>query len=560
MKLWKICAIIFFVAVSVSVVAPVIGGEIYPIINLTFTVGVLMLFLLSHKDASIRRTFPLYLAAIVALSTVYRLRIFLFPASMLGIDPDRYAIQIARVMRSGDLSAITYGFYSEAPFHILEGSATGLIIAFPAPAASVVYPLLSGIAIPLLAIIFTARLRPNSPRTAILTAGCVSVLAYSVRFSYGPVAQTMGVLFLLFSIFSIFTYAYKDDRRWLILGLLMMIGAIYTHKLTAIAVTLSITGALVLGSLHPATRNTPTIKRLCVGGIGLMGLLTAVQLFYVTEFAQSIIFRLAVPSLPASNPPVPTAAVNPYSLTDRLFRLSYVVLLAIISGLVWLGWLWQTLRRQNFRQDILFLGFVAPLAGLIVIADPADMNPVRIISYSEVLLIVLIAVGWYWTAVESPGPSRPISRYVAISGILLLLVTAGVSSIAGPDAEPFNRDYLTSEEIKAKEWGYDMISGEIATDQYYAHETPPARIAVLEGAPSIELNKFEDRTSMFLNKSFSAEQPSAVAHRTCVKTIRSSYGPRQLTYDVEKVLSTTNNIYRSKCVSYYSAPLNQTIQ
>jgi hypothetical protein len=63
------------------------------------------------------------------------------------MDPDTYAIQIARVMETDETSAITLISTGQASLHILERIITGLITALPAPAASVVYPIAGGIAI-----------------------------------------------------------------------------------------------------------------------------------------------------------------------------------------------------------------------------------------------------------------------------------------------------------------------------------------------------------------------------------------------------------------------------
>lgn len=548
----KISAVFLFVALGAGVSIPVVTGELYPVTNIVFTCGIICVILLSWIDNSPQQSRLVYLAVIVILAVAYRLRIFLFPASMIGIDPDGYAIQIARVIEAGDTSAITFGFYSQAPFHILEGAITGLMTALPAPAASIVYPIASGVTIPLLAASFVNRLRPSSPQATILAAGTASVLGYSVHYSYWPIAQMTGVLFSLFTIFSIFAYASKGDYRWLGLGLLTMLGTVYTHKLAAVATTLSIGGALVLAYLHPNTRNTSRVKRLGRGTAALVVLLTMVQLFFVTDFARSIIFRLVVPSPAPPNPPVPTAAIDPYTLTDRIFQLSYVALLGLASGLVWLGWLWRTIRKQCPIRDVLFLGFVAPLAGLFLIAPFAGISRVRSIFYSEILLVVVIVVGLYWASVESPTPSRRITHHVAIGGVLLLVVTAGISPIAGPDYNSLSRNYLTTEEVTAKEWGYEMVSGEIATDQYFAHETPPARIAKIEAGSNIDTKKFNASTRIYLNNKFRENSPSVVAHRGCIEIFRSGFGIWNLTYNPTKSLNQHyNRIFNSGCVSYF---------
>ena len=532
-------------------------GQLHPTINIVFTSGILIVILLSWGDDSLQQTYPLYVVVLVLFSVGYRLQIFLFPASMIGQDPDTYAIQIAQVMEAGETSAITFEFYGQAPLHILEGTITGLITALPAPAASVIYPIAGGTAIPLIAASLAHRLRPDVPEATVLATGVVSVLGYSVRFSYWPVAQSTGVLFLLFTVASIFAYASVGDKRWLISGILAMLGAVYTHKLSAVATTLSVTGAVFLGIVHPATRRSEEVKRLATGAFWIIALLTAVQLLFVTGFIRSIVFQLygpSVPGSPGSSPASTLLATDPYTFTDRIFALSYVILMGLISGLMWLGMCWRTVRNRGPPRDILFLGFVSSLAALVIVLYPAGVNPVRTIFYVEVLLAVLIAVGGCWVVVESVDSSRPFARYAAIVGILVLVVSAGVSPIAGPDWDTLNRNYLTTEEVEAKEWGYQRVPGAIAADQYYASESPPARIQSRESNSDIGFSKFKSRTSMYLYNSFRENRPPVVAYRDCIEIYRSGFGAWKLTYDPESVLEDAyNRVYDSGCVSYFSS-------
>jgi len=551
----KLATIVVFVTLSGGLVTPIIFGKLYPVTNIWFTAGIIGLIILALNDTKLGQTVWLYLGCIITLAVAYRLRIFLFPASMIGIDPDTYAIQIARVMDAGEKSAITYGFYGQAPFHILEGTITGLITQLPAPAASVVYPIGGGIAIPLVAAILANRLRPDVPETMVLATGVASVLGYSVRFSYWPVAQSTGVLFLIFTVASIFAYASVGDKRWLVLGILTMLGAVYTHKLSAVATTLSVTGAVLLGIVHPATRRSKEVKRLATGAFWIIALLTAVQLLFLTGFIRTIVFQLYGPSVPgsaSSSPASKLLATDPYTSTDRMFALSYVILMGMISGLVWLGLCWRTIQNQGPPRDILFLGFVSPLAALVIALYPAGVNPVRTLFYVEVLLAVLIAVGGYWITAESAISSRPFARYAAIAGILVLVASAGVSPTAGPDWDTLDRRYLTGEEVEAKEWGSSRVSGNIVTDQYYASETVPSRISSIGSGQASGSAQFEYPSGYYIYGEYLNDESRMIAHRGCLDILRTSIGPMQLTHNPSDHFDTIyNKMYNSGCVYYY---------
>ncbi|MDL0131630.1 hypothetical protein PNP59_11930 [Halobacterium salinarum] len=549
----KLCVSVFAFTLSLGIILPVVIGKLYPFVNIVFTLGILLTINLAWRDRSLHQTVPFYISIITVLAILYRLRIFLYPESLLGIDPDGYAIRMTQVIDTGNISSIEYGFYTQAPFHFLEGIIASLITGLSTPTANLVFPILGGATLPLLAASFAHRLRPNSPKTTVLAAGGASILAYSVRYSYLPIAQTSGTLFAVFTIFSILVYSSGGDRRWLAIALLAIVGAIYTHKLSAIVATLSVTGALFVGLLHPKTRRSSAVQRLMGGVVGLFGVLTVVQLLYVTGLASVIIFRLAVPDSATVAAPTPTSAFDPYSLGDRLFKLSYVLLLAVLAGLAWVASLWRTLRTDRNRQVVLFLGFVAPLAGLVVLLYPVGVNPIRTIFYSEILLFVLIAVGLYWPIVETTNFSQKITRLGTIGVVLLLVTTAGVSPIAGPDWGSEYRGYLNEEEVGAKEWGYEYVPGSITTDQYYAIETPPSRIAMVESRNNIDLNKFVNGGEIYLNNTFRQDRPPVVAHRYCIDTFRSSHGVWRLTYDAGSVLSTNyNQVYNSGCVSVFA--------
>jgi hypothetical protein len=551
MRNGKLATIVVFVTLSGGVVTPIIFGKLYPVTNIWFTAGILALISLALNDTELGQTVWLYLGCIITLAVAYRLRIFLFPASMIGMDPDTYAIQIARVMEAGEASAITFGFYGQASLHILKGTITGLITALPAPAASVVYPIASGIAMPLVAASLTHRLRPDAPEATVLATGVVSVLGYSVRFSYWPLAQSTGVLFLLFTLVLIFAYATTGDKRWLISGILAMLGAVYTHKLSAVATTLSVTGAVLLGIVHPATRRSKEVKRLATGAFWIIALLTAVQLLFLTEFIRAIAFQLYGPSVSGSPPSNPGQAIDPYTFTDRMFALSYVILMGLISGLVWLSTCWRTVRNRGPPRDILFLGFVSPLAALVIVLYPAGVNPVRTIFYVEVLLAVLIAVGGCWI-VESVDSSRPFARYAAVVGILMLVVSAGVSPTAGPDWDTLNRNYLTAEEVEAKEWGHDKVFTTIITDQYYASETIPSRISSIGSEEESGSAQFDYLPGYYIYAEFSDSESRMIAHRGCLDILRTSIGPMKLTYDPSNIFDPSHNkVYNSGCVYYY---------
>jgi hypothetical protein len=292
---------------------------------------------------------------------------------------------------------------------------------------------------------------------------------------------------------------------------------------------------------------------LATGAFWIISLLAAIQLLFITEFIRAIIFQLYGPSVSASPGPNPRLAIDPYTLTDRMFALSYVILIGLISGLIWLSTCWRTVRNRGPPRDIFFLGFVSPLAALVIALYPAGVNPVRTIFYVEVLLAVLIAVCGCWVVVESVDSSRPFARYATVAGILVLLVSTGVSPMAGPDWDTLNRKYLTTEEVEAKEWGHDKVSRTIVTDQYYASETVPSRIPGIGSGEGSGSAQFDYPPGYYVYAEFSNSESGMVAHRGCLDILRTSIGPMKLTYDPSNIFDSSHNkVYNSGCVYYYS--------
>jgi hypothetical protein len=216
---------------------------------------------------------------------------------------------------------------------------------------------------------------------------------------------------------------------------------------------------------------------------------------------------------------------------------------------VWLTWTWHTLRDSSHTSDVLFLGLVAPLAGLFVILFPAGFHPGRTIFYSSLFLTVLVVVGIYWFFAESSHNLSAYRRIAATVIVVMFIVVSGLSPLAAADYDPLSRYYLTAEEVDAKEWGIEMVSEDVTTDQYYVHETPPQHIS---SSTPMETEGFKDGTIIFLNNSIHEDRPPTIAHRECVDILRSEIGVYQLEYDPEPVLKTGyNQPYDSGCVAYY---------
>jgi hypothetical protein len=138
------------------------------------------------------------------------------------------------------------------------------------------------------------------------------------------------VLFLLFTLALIFAYATTGGRQWLISGIFVMLGGVYTHKLSAVATMPSVTEVVLLRIAHPATRRSKEVKWLAAGAFWITALLAAVQLLFITGLIRTIVSQLYLPSVlgsPGSSPASTLLATDLYTFINWMFALSYIILM-----------------------------------------------------------------------------------------------------------------------------------------------------------------------------------------------------------------------------------------
>lgn len=549
LKLPKAAGVATCAAITSAFLFSHFTGEIYPYTNIAITAGTIGVFLIASTDERISATWPMHLGQILILSVAYRLRIIVFPASMIGMDPDRYAVQISQVVQEGVSSAIAFWFYEEASVHIVVGAIMSVIGGIPAPVASAGYGVILGVGLPLLGATLTRQLRPNRPLIAVYVCGATALLPYSVRFSYLPVAQSLGVFFMLFSLFVAYRYVITSRKRYLMLFLFLVFTAVHTHKLPGIAISAVFIIAGMFSLLYQSGRDSQYLRPASFLVV-ISGSIMVLQLFYTTEFGSFAVSRAATilfeDQSVTTAPLTPTAAVDPYRLSTRVFRLLSVLLLAVLGGIAWISWVKRTLTGTVTIRDTYFLGLVAALASLVFVLYPFDVNPVRTIFYSEVFLVVLIVISIFSGHLDHSSSLRT-SKHVAIAGMVILMAVLGGSPIAGPDYDSVDRQYLTENEVDAKSFGYQYGTGSITTDPYLAHEIPPERIT--RGLDNG--SQFQSSSGRYLNNDFD-EFDGTIAHRTCTDLIR-SLGVWRLTWDPKEEFSSKYHaVYDSPCVTYYS--------
>ena len=534
--------------------------------------ALLLAFSYDHRTNS-RASLTQYLVPVVLLSVVYRSYIFLFPASLVGVDPISYAAQIGHVMRTGTAGAITFNFYSDVSFSITFPAMFGLMADLSASEALVIYPLLMSILTPLVVADLTLRAASEDLIWKAFVAALLgAVVAVLTRFSYWPIAQTLGMVFWMVFIVTAIKYYEIRSRRVFLLIMLTFLGMTFAHKLPLLivfAVISTLVFVATIGRIVRSREGTTTIKRPRGTIIGLLsGTLMLTQWAYLTRFIRSVLLKalgvLTTDDITLSPPTTvspPTAAVPPSGgLLGIISRRLYGLVLISLGGVAFLYLLSKSHERERPTIKVLLIGATMPmvLLGLSVVArHPASPMPPpapnRFVSFLEPVLIPLVAVVFV-KGVKSTGSSpRWLSRLTTGVSVLLvgvILFAQIFTAPALPDYPNTPRYYLTAQESEAKSFGYEYVDGPIHTDWFTIVSGPPAS-RLSEDVP----DQYVSTTASLLNGTVVQQDHEYVLYRSDVKYYPTTVGPWKLTWSPERVLdSKYNRIYTTGKSMLYKDP------
>jgi len=495
MGLYKFGTSISFTILSISILYTHVTASLFPgiTVGVFLSTGVLIgTALLGSK--SHRFSLVWYLLPLVAVAVVYRLYVFIFPPSLVGIDPNGYALEISRVIRTGTIDAISYNFYSKAPLSISYPAMLGIGTGTSTPNTMMLYPLIHGVLLPLVAASLVSRVASrHTASTAVVACGLGALTTMSVHFGYVPIAQSLGVAY--WTVFLLFMTKFQEfkSKRTMFLAVVVLAGLVFTHKLPLIVVFgafLAFTLLTLLHSLVTYGSNNRSLRRYYGLQLGmLVGLLTLVQWFYITDFGKSVFLQsldvLLTESVEISPPLVSRAPSHAVELDSSLMgileRRGHGFALLLVGGVTWL---YQAYAGAN-RPEVRFL-LAAALPPVIILLIAVVGNPPsgttppgpRLIGFLEPVIVPLFSITIGSALVErstgSPDFSDKVSKpslsflksALAATLILLLLFSQVASALAVPDYPDHPRDYLSSQEVQAKGFGNEHVGGPIHTDWF----------------------------------------------------------------------------------------------
>ncbi|WP_049972881.1 hypothetical protein [Haladaptatus cibarius] len=454
---------------TAAVIVTHLDGALYP--SLTVGVGLVVAMLAGIVLFVPSLPTKLVLTLIVALSVFYRTYIVLFPASYLGMDPDKFAAAMVVLMKTGRVTTLDFNFYGEAPAFLVSGAMTGQVLGLPGLAILDVYAVAFGFFFPLVGYVLARSLATT--RAGLYAALLGSVATASVMWSVMPIAQTLAVAFWLMLLFVLGQYLEGKQHRYVILTFVLAVSLLYTHKATTLLVFGTIVACAIAIFVNrdrwsfDAVRQATSVSTLFVLAL-LSAVFVFIQLAILTDYLPLVVGRLLVAlgsgGGTTTPPPIdPTAAVPvAQDLASFVFRRSYGLLLVPLAGLGW--FLLYRRSDSNYVSTVLAGSAVAVALMSVGVVSLSAVNPSRIYFFAELLFCVLVAA----TILNRHRPGQRRRLLVAVL-LPLLLFSQLATPLVAPDHPQGERQYLTAQEVEAKQFS-GHIPGRIATDMYYARE------------------------------------------------------------------------------------------
>lgn len=232
-------------AISSGVIVTRVTGQLFPYLPVAAFASLLpIIYLIFSINEDSRGLFSIYLFILILISSSVRVYIFHFPASMIGMDPDSYAISIQTIIQYANISHISSGFYQSIPlFHVLT-AVYAQISALSTNGAMGMWPVVAGVTFPLFASIFCSYLSSN-PKSVLASAALAAILSNSLEFSYKPIPNLMATILFLSLIIFIVDFLLSERVIYLIPLVILFISIIFAHKLHPVVVVLMMSAVIV---------------------------------------------------------------------------------------------------------------------------------------------------------------------------------------------------------------------------------------------------------------------------------------------------------------------------
>ncbi|EMA51721.1 hypothetical protein [Halococcus salifodinae] len=460
-------------------------------------------------------------STVLATGIGVALRIFIFewPASMIGMDPDKYAVGVIRIIQTGSLVELKQAFSAHgilSAFHLLN-SQVALVSGFDGRNVLVAIPILIGIVFPLTAVALTSH-HTRSPIAIGLSGTIAAIATIGVLFGYWPIVQTIAVLLWCPVIIGLSRFFSADDGRDFVMISVLVLATAFAHKLSMFILTGAIGAALtiryvridallghqpIMDDGEIQTRRPWIVWLLLVLGLGI-------QWMILTIFVRTVIIAKAIPLLtggfeiaPSGGEALAAVPANPGIVGILERRGDFLVLLPITAIASFVLWI-----QERTWSMCLLLGatLISALIVGISVVGVGIASPQRAILFGIPIFAAVLGI-----AAKRIVDLQSTPQLLAICLVVLIVVGAQAgSAMLAPNYPDEPRKYLTSEEVTAKTFTLDHSPEPVAMDFYYADEQvdlddPSATQKTGRGHKTpgaIELNT-ELLNATLINKSYS---------------------------------------------------------
>jgi hypothetical protein len=529
-------------------------GRFFPWVHgfVAVSAAILLVGVFSNRLSS-----PLVVVFSVTVAVALRIFVYVRPASMIGMDPDKYATGVNHVMQTGGMDAIagdvpTYSVLSA--FHLLN-SIVSLVSGFTGRTVLIAIPLATGVILPLTGAVL-AKWAVNYDQRRLAT-GIASVLgattAIGVLFGYWPVPQVIAVLLWCAALIFLTRLFATSDLRAFSGALVVLTAAIFAHKISML-VPVFVAGATLLlywGRVDEWMGRTvdTDFSRFRTSEVGVLLLLLGLGLFVqwgiMTDFVRAVILANLVPLLtgglsiaPAGAQPTAAVPGNPGIAGILIRRADFLVLLPAVSIAGF--WLWT--RDRTLTTALLIGAAAVPivLAGISIVAVQVAA-PQRVILFGIPAFAAVIGIAA--SNIRWRGEHR--GKGAALLLVLVLLAPQVGSAALAPDYDGEPRLYLTAGEDSAKASLLEHSESDVAMDFFYAREQVDVRGPGASHKPGLApvpgVIELEDE---LLNRTLMNQSHDTILLREHADVIRFSRGGYRLTWNPIQELSNSTSHHR----------------
>ncbi|WP_157078484.1 hypothetical protein [Halalkalicoccus paucihalophilus] len=398
------------------------------------------------------------LEAIIA-GMIYRTMIWITTPSMVGMDPDKYAVAISVISDEGIVAISDLGFYGSTQIYHIFNLIMMIVLGSKPEVALQMSTTVFFSVIPVATVGYLAKMLSGDQAAKL---GCVLASAGAASITYATLTIPQGTMVILWYLISIILINDKNDSRYTILLVIFITIMSGLHKLGALLALGAISSIAVLKIINTARNGQVQLPAQFGRYAVIAGLIFSIQMVWVTAWIKGVIVKILY--IVGRGPPeitTETPAAAKIGGLNVIFEHGSWIVLVLLAGITGL---WLISKRTDY-QTTGILG-ISGLSVLLIIGaatTPFSLSIQRAIGIAEPFVIVLAVVGIV-------ALSKRTNRSIAPIFVGLLLITQLGSAGAVPDHPTEIREYLTNSEIDAKEWANTHIDQEIYAHYFVAQE------------------------------------------------------------------------------------------